>query len=221
MNNLYGRLGTSGVIGRTVHRDQRTEIEGVPFGEKVLVNYSMPLSEETNWSHAAHVTAYGRLELLKYIEQVEQDLIYCDTDSVIFDSSNGKIPFNTGRELGQMKVVERCSKCGQEFHIENRCPGSKPIPFWDSCHTYAPKLYQANNIHKAKGVPKRLAQTFIETGRAEFDLPFKYREAVRFYDRKNCRKLSIWRTVSKEMRSTYDRKILHGNRFFPCKVNEI
>lgn len=220
MNNLYGRLGTSGVIGRTVYRDEKTELEGVPFGEKVLVNYSMPLSEETNWSHAAHVTAYGRLELFKYAQQIQSDLIYCDTDSVIFDSISGEIPFKTGKELGLMKVVQRCSKCGCEWHPETACKAGKALDYWDACNTYAPKLYQTDGVYKAKGVPKRLAQTFIETGKAEFDLPFKYREAVRFYDRKNSRKLSVWRTVTKEMRSGYDRKKLVGNNYFPCKVVE-
>lgn len=105
--------------------------------------------------------------------------------------------------------------------IEYKLKGSKPSRWWPACQTFAPKMYSVGSEYKAKGVPKRLAQTFIETGRAEFDLPFKMREAIRFYDRKNIRKLSVWRTVSKEKRSDYDRKRLVGNRYFPCKVKLI
>lgn len=223
MNNLYGRLGTSGVIGRTVWQTEENKFDGVPFGEKVLVNYSMPLSEETNWSHAAYVTAYGRLELLRYIEKIGADkLIYCDTDSTIFDCPGGKIPFETGKELGQMKIEPMCKMCGRSFSNSVKQPCCKrPVrsEFWTGCETFAPKLYSAGKQFKAKGVPQRLAKEYIKTGRAEFDLPFKYREAVRFFDRENSRQLSVWRRVEKSRQTTYDRKHLIDNRFFPCKIN--
>lgn len=200
MNNLYGRLGTSGVIGRTVWQTDKNKFDGVAYGEKVLCSYTMPLSAETNWSHAAHVTAYGRLELLKYLKKVgASNLIYCDTDSTIFDCPSKRIPFAVGKELGQMKLE------GWEKH----------------CETYAPKLYHIGDTYKAKGVPKRLAQTFIETGRAEFDLPFKIREAIRFYDRSNKRRLSVWRRVEKVRHGKYDKKILDGNRYLPCKISAV
>lgn len=196
MNNLYGRLGNGGTIGRTVWQTEKNKFDGVPFGEKVLVEYQMPLSEETNWSHAAHVTAYGRLALLDFIEKVGVErMIYCDTDSCIFDCPDKKIPFKVSSELGQMKL-EGWEKC---------------------CVAFAPKMYRTGKKFKAKGVPRRLAETFVNTGRAEFDLPFKMREAIRFYDRQNTRRLSVWRKVVKENRQTYDRKKLVENRFYPCK----
>lgn len=197
MNNLYGRLGTTGTIGRSVWQTEKNKYDGVPYGEKVLVEYQMPLSEETNWSHAAYVTAYGRLELFKYLQLVGAErMIYCDTDSVIFDCPGRSIPFPIGKELGQMKLES-----------------------WESdCVPYAPKLYKAGEKYRAKGVPKHLAKQFYNTGRAEFDLPFKLREAIRFYDRKNSHRLSVWRKVEKIRRQTYDRKNLVGKRYFPCKI---
>ena len=90
---------------------------------------------------------------------------------------------------------------------------------WETAvETYAPKMYRTGKRYKAKGVPKHLAQTFIETGKAEFDLPFKMRESIRFYDRKNTRELSVWRAVVKQNHVNYDRKKLIGNRFFPCNL---
>lgn len=196
MNNLYGRLGSGGGIGRTVWQTEKNKFDGVPFGEKVLVEYQMPLSEETNWGHAAHVTAFGRLALLEFIEQVGTSrMIYCDTDSCIFDCPDKQIPFAVSAKLGEMKL-EGWEKC---------------------CVAFAPKMYRTGQKYKAKGVPRRLAQQFVNTGRAEFDLPFKVREAIRFYDRKNSRRLSVWRKVVKENHQSYDRKKLVENRFIPCK----
>lgn len=219
MNNLYGRLGTSGIIGRTVWQDERNVNDGVCFGGKVLVQYQMPLSEETNWCHAAYVTAYGRLRLLEFIERIGvANMIYCDTDSTIFDCAGKKLPFECSSDLGEMKLES-----------------------WETlCETYAPKMYLRQNIHKpnetdskgnklrdekgrdykAKGVPKKHARQFIEDGRVDFDLPFKMREAIRFYDRNNSRKLSVWRNVEKFNRGKYDKKKLKHNRYFPCKLIE-
>jgi len=196
MNNLYGRLGSGGKIGRTVWQTDKNKFDGTPYGEKVLVEYSMPLSPEVNWCHAAYVTSYGRVALLEAMEAVGAErMIYCDTDSTIFDCPDKVLPFPTNAELGSMKLES-----------------------WEtSCETFAPKMYRAGKKSKAKGVPQRLAETFIQTGRAEFDLPFKLREAIRFYDRKNARRLSIWRKVEKVNRQNYDRKNFANNRFTPCK----
>lgn len=199
MNNLYGRLGSSGKIGRSVWQNDENKYSGIPYGEKVLATYQMPLADETNWSHAAYITAYGRLELLKYMRLIgAKRMIYCDTDSCIFDCPQRRIPFPIGSELGMMK-------------LEGWSTLALP---------YAPKLYRVGDHYKAKGVPKALAREFIETGRAEFDMPFKMREAMRFFDRSNIRKLSVWRRVKKERQTEYDRKNLHGNRFYPCQINQ-
>lgn len=206
MNNLYGRLGTGGVIGRTVWQTFDNQDEGVVFGKKVLVNYQMPLSIETNWAHAAYVTAYGRLRLLHFIEAIGVDrMIYTDTDSTIFDCDArelSEIPFKCSARLGDMKLEG----------------------WGEACETYAPKMYRTTMAgkedFKAKGVPKRLAQQFIETGRVDFDLPFKMREAIRFYDKGNSKALSVWRNVEKFRRGSYDKKERKGNRYLPCKVVE-
>lgn len=230
MNNLYGRLGTSGKIGRTVWQDDANPIDGVPFGQKVLAEYSMPLSEETNWGHAAYVTAYGRIETLQFMEKVGiSAMIYCDTDSTIFDCENGNIPFDCNNELGQMKLEHCCSVCQNKFPHDNPCQGGISWDFWPGAQVFAPKMYRMGNDYKAKGVPKRKAQEFIERGKASYDMPFKYREAVRFYDPRNdsagrtvqgnSRELSVWRNVVKENKQSYKRKKLVGNRYFPCDIS--
>ncbi len=197
MNNLYGRLGTGGTIGRTVWRTADNENDGISYGEKVLVNYQMPLAQETNWIHAAYVTAYGRIRLLEFMEKIGADnMIYCDTDSTIFDCATKTIPFECSNKLGEMKLEDWLPRV----------------------QTYAPKEYRAGDKYKAKGVPVRLAETFLTTGRAEFDLPFKLRESITFYDRGNARKLSVWRKVVKERKGGYNKKRKRGNRYFPLQI---
>lgn len=219
MNNLYGRLGTTGVITRSVLQTEKNRYDGVPYGKKVLVSYQLPLAEETNWCHAAYVTAYGRIELQRYLRKVgAEKLIYCDTDSVIFDCPEAKSAesdlaatlkehyFGTGSSLGEMKV-EGCYRTVQ---------------------VWAPKTYHAGKYWKAKGVPVKHAKKFITQGHASYDMPFRFREAVAFYDAidskgnkrvANSKQLSVWRTIQKFMRSEYDKKNLIKNRFSPCKVN--
>lgn len=217
LNNLYGRLGTSGTISRTCWIRNGQQMPS----DKVLCQYDMPLSAETNWCHAAYVTAYGRIALLEHIERIGfERMIYTDTDSVIFDCPDKLLPFPLSNELGAMKLEKRCESCG-DFFSKKCCGNPVATDFWNACATYAPKMYNIGNAYKAKGVPKRLQKFFIEHGHAEYDLPFKMREAIRFFDKANARKLSIWRRVRKENRQNYDRKNLVGNRYLACNVSKL
>jgi hypothetical protein len=211
MNTLYGRLGTKGKIGRTVWQNEKNRNHGVPFGERVLIYYGMPLGEEVNWSHSAYITAYGRVALQSYMRQVgSEQMIYCDTDSCIFDVPDVRLT------LGQGKPVlphERYFQCGSEL-------GQMKLESWERhCETYAPKMYHIGKIWKAKGVPVRLAKEFIQQGHVEYDMPFNMREAIAFFDRGNIKKLAVWRPVRKERKSGYERKVKQGNQYLPCKIN--
>jgi hypothetical protein len=197
MNNLYGRLAIGGVISRSCVLTSENKNSGICYGKKVMRDYHMPLPEFTNYLHAAYVLSYARLRLQAYLRQIPaQDLIYCDTDSIIF-FCKGAPPFPVSSELGGMKLEGMGRRC---------------VP-------YLPKTYVFDNIYKAKGVPKTHAKDFIQHGRAEFDLPFKLREAVKFYDQDNIRKLSVWRHVEKIRAATYARKKINGRFFLPKKVN--
>jgi hypothetical protein len=197
MNNLYGRLAISGVVSRSLNLTEENLADGIPYGTKILCDNQMPLPAFTNYLHAAHVLSYARVLLFSYLKKIpEDDLIYCDTDSVIF-FCKGDLPFPVGKELGAMKLEGWGKKC---------------IP-------YLPKTYVFDDTYKAKGVPKKNAKEFIESGSTEYDLPFKLREAIRFYEDNNSRKLSVWRKVEKIRAAVYDRKKISGKYFLPKKVN--
>lgn len=243
MNNLYGQLGMGGVITRSARltpeivqaaRDGTRDV--TIFGEACLFDTQIPLPEHVNYAHASYVTAYGRLRLLHYLGAVgEANVIYCDTDSVFFFWPHDKdLPFPTGGGLGEMKLegigrrmevtLPKTYRLEVERKRKRREPGKRRF-FW-------------GKVFKAKGVPKKYARTFISEGRADYAAPFKIREAVRFYDAKvvawkksrsgavtpvyakvkgaNARRLSVWRMVFKELRSSYHKKrTLKGGRFRP------
>jgi hypothetical protein len=207
MNCRYGRMGMQGKVGRTVWQTAENCQTGVPFGDKVLLELNLPLPPETNWGHAAYTAALGRIELFKYLKLCgARRLIYADTDAVIWDCPEN-IPFATGDGLGQMRLVQWVKEC----------------------ETFAPKVYRVDENYRAKGIPRAKAREFIEQEHVEFDIPFRFREAIAYYDDKdkrgllrwpNTHRLSVWHREMRKMRRNYDRKILHGNRYFPLQVRQ-
>jgi DNA polymerase type B, organellar and viral len=190
MNNLYGQLGMSGSVTKTGELSN-PDIGGKIFGNKVLYDCALPLAQHVNYMHAAYITSYGRLELYKYLRELGERVVYCDTDSVIF---TGRQTVKTGKELGEMKYE------GGSEH---------------GCETFAPKCYIFDDEAKAKGVPRGKADEYIRKKIVTYWTPYKIREAVAFYDRENARPLSTWRPVEKEFRAVYDKKTLKGERYFP------
>lgn len=204
MNNLYGRLAIGDEISRSMllTDENKDDPDGLPYGRKILCTCKTPLPAFTNYMHAAHVLSYARIALFGFLKRIpERDLIYCDTDSIIFFCKD-KLPFDCSSILGEMKL----EKMGVH------------------CEPYLPKVYTFTDQtrktdYKAKGVPKTKAKIFIETGKAEYDMPFKLRESIKFYHKGEIiggeRKLSVWRKVSKQMNAVYDKKRKFGKYFLP------
>ena len=208
MNNLYGQMGMRGTVSRTLrltpdmialdeNGEEYLTKPGIPFGGKLLADVEIPLPAHVNYLHAAYVTSYGRLKLMKYMELVGgRNLIYCDTDSIFFKWNKAKLPFPISTELGEMKIEDR--------------------PKW--VETRAPKMYRyevAKGVKtKAKGVPKRMQDEFYDKGAASFWQPFRLRESIAHADRipnpmeEDVKVLGVWREVSKRVVSAYDKKRL-------------
>jgi hypothetical protein len=187
MNNLYGRLGISG----SVTRNRRGTLE--------LYDCEFPLPEFTNYLHAAYVTSYGRLQLQNYLRRVPaRDLIYCDTDSIMFFHNSDKPPFECGKKLGQMKLEGIASRC----------------------YTYAPKVYIFGHHAKAKGVRRDAAVEFIRNGKATVQMPFRVRECCDFLENATGEKKipSVWRCVEKNKRTAYTKKRFDNGRYFPLFI---
>lgn len=216
MNVGYGQLGMSGKLIKSIPATDEIkaklrsgEMDGVCYGSNILKTYQMPLPKHVNYSHASYVTSYSRLRLLDYMRKVDpKNLVYCDTDSIIFFWKDKKLPFPLTKNLGEMKLEGWARKVV----------------------THAPKTYEVTRIiplktegktkFLAKGIPKKKAHRFIRTGSATYDAPFKIREAIQFFDRGNAKKLSVWRPVKKQFRSNYDKKRFDGKRYQPLVLKE-
>lgn len=195
MNNLYGHLGMrNGQLFRSQVYDGTDSGCMKMFGNKMLVPIESNLPDHVNYLHAAYVTSYGRLELLKYLYKLGERLLYCDTDSVIF---TGKPPFAVGSQLGQMKLV------------------SKSRYF----RSVLPKTYILDEDYVAKGVPKKHAKEFILRGSVTYKQPYRWGESVRFYSRDNRKPLSVWHPVTKRLLSKYAKKRLSKNTYWPITIS--
>lgn len=165
MNNLYGQLGMSGEITRSVQLDSVVykdatgkailldeqpvfKRDGYPYGTKFLTAIQFPLAEHVNWLHAAYITSYARLELQRYLRMIPEDkLIYCDTDSVLFRwPVNRPIPFSCGKELGEMKLVGKASA------VMINAPKNYTVDFDEHEDNKTGRHY------KSKGVPARYSE---------------------------------------------------------------
>ena len=185
---------------------------GVPYGRKLLTDIEMPLPAHVNYLHAAYVTSYARLRLMDFMEKVGADnLVYCDTDSLFFRWTGDKPPFPLSTELGEMKLEDR--------------------PKVIQCRS--PKMYRLTTGKgevktKAKGVTKRMQDTFYDRGVASFWQPWRLKESVATFDRllgdedaEDVKALGVWRQVVKRVVSGYDKKRLVRGRYVPRTMVDI
>lgn len=198
MNNLYGKFGQGREYQKLVPFNGRNKSNGdTVFQNLVLKNIDSGFPRHTNGVWACYTTAYARHILYQKLIEVEKQgglLIYCDTDSVIFEHRTQI--FKDSKLLGEMK------KEGD----------------FKYAHFKLPKLYSlvergrlSRKIFRAKGVPRNVAEDFFNSGRASFKRPYKLKETLR-------RNLSPKRTVplvanywdltTKEIRQKYDKRIV-------------
>lgn len=158
--------------------------------------------KHSNMIWASYVLSYGRLALYDYIMKASTfgSVLYCDTDSVFIKTKSSHVPFSGSSELGAL-----AHKKSYRF-----------------AHFKLPKLYQADDSYKAKGVPndkqhkfpEHLKKTFFEGEVAEFLKPYRWMESKKLHEQAN-----VWHTVTKQIQSEYDKRdtLLNG-RTFPLKI---
>ncbi len=208
MNNLYGKFGQGNEYQKLIPYDLRELKTGDRvYGDLVIRTEVGEYPIHTNGIWAAYTTAYARDILYRKLVEVEKQnglLIYCDTDSIIFESE--KIVFQNSQKLGALKSEGEFSYA----------------------HFKLPKVYvlqsKSDNkkSYKAKGVPRDKASDFFEMGRAEFKRPHKIKETLR-RNLNPKRKVKIimnyWELTSKELKQKYDkRKVLKSGHTKPLEL---
>ena len=89
-------------MGNNIHdiricREEIVEIDVTKAEEEVIA------SSKTNIFIASSTTAWARLELYKYLDKLKEQVLYFDTDSIIYLWKRGLPEVETGPFLGQMK----------------------------------------------------------------------------------------------------------------------
>lgn len=118
----------------------------------LLVSYKthslaqVPLNT-VNVSIAAYTTAGARLELLKYLQNLDDRILYFDTDSIIFTQKSNEPMPETGEYLGQM--TNELSVYGPDSYItEFVSAGPKNYAY----KVYSPTTNEYHQTCKVKGI---------------------------------------------------------------------
>ncbi len=194
-NNLYGKFGQGNEFTKLCAIKPGEKVEGFVFGNLILKKVLGKYPKHSNAVWACYTTAYARHRLYDGLTKVQNNdglLIYCDTDSVIFESDK--------------RIIEPSDKLG-EFKLEGE---------FRYAHFKLPKLYclipkRGKWVFRAKGVPRKRANDFFRTGKASFRRPYKLRETMRRnLSPTRIEKLipNYWATTQKEIRKTYDKRVV-------------
>uniref|UniRef100_A0A7C4S082 DNA-directed DNA polymerase n=1 Tax=Fervidobacterium pennivorans TaxID=93466 RepID=A0A7C4S082_FERPE len=181
LNSLYGKFGQR-VEGNTYIWKELTEddedltnyerIEAIGEREFGAKKFATEQPNYVNLLWATHITAAVRLKLFEYIEQLWDDVFYCDTDSI---HTTKKL--TTGKQLGELKeekTNQRALYVGPKEYllIDNITDGI-------TC--------------RAKGINREAAYLYLVEGRAKYKKPTKFRESLR----RNIHP-SVWIEIVKE-----------------------
>ncbi|KAF2894175.1 hypothetical protein ILUMI_11998 [Ignelater luminosus] len=120
LNSFWGKFGQRENQPKTEVIEDESKFFELLCDEKIVVNQIQEIDEEriiVNWEFkedevepstvtnvviAAHVTALARLKLYSFLEKVEERVLYCDTDSVIYILKNGFEDLPVGHFLGDL-----------------------------------------------------------------------------------------------------------------------
>lgn len=210
MNSLYGKFGTRGNIEKLVDPDT-VELDGTEtyVGDLVCIPVEREPPAYANVLWAAWTTALARIRLHKMLVsllKLGHEPLYCDTDSVFFQTRPGTIVPGTGPGLGEWKLVERI------LEFEARAPKVY------SYTTSKGKEVRAKGVprvaHDDKGKPYFPAETFFNGGTAKWAKPLKMREAEVQGLMPN-----FWIEAKKSLKTTYQRRtILKSGKTVPLVI---
>jgi hypothetical protein len=191
MNSLYGKFGE-----RVDSLKSMTE-----NGELRIEQLEKPhYPPHCNMIMSAYVTAYARTVEYKYLKKVLDKtcknmysynrLLYGDTDSILYQGEAGIL--DEGTELGQVKLE------GAGRYKEAKFLLPKAYKLID---------FTGKEWYKVKGVPKKLAPDFFETGKATWKKPIRLRESLKRVDKKKYL-ANRWVFHTKYAQSEYDKRLV-------------
>ena len=189
LNSLYGKFGQKGANVRAVPVEEFARLKKAPINFSVWNGVAFWTQEGSpppwgNFVWPAWITARARVKLAQEIVAIKSKggvPLYCDTDSVYF------IPGKT-----EFKYPASGARPGQ---FEDRGKFAEIVIAGKK--EYGLRIGRKWEIH-AKGIPRDSRLEYLTTGKAEFRLPVKIREAARrglqansWIDRKKQRRVNF------------------------------
>lgn len=206
LNNLYGKFGQGNekvyVMGyEKFIKDKRyNPTMGRKLGNMVIFEIAGEYPYQTNFIWPAYITAKARIYLHKLLTEIKangNDLLYCDTDSVIFRGSLRGLSVGDG--LGSFKH-EGTFKA---FNAK-------------AAKVYKYRKMDDEIVVKCKGVPSAQMGSYFDNESATYRKPLKMREALRRDLRPN-----LWLEQTKVVVEQYSKgKVLKNGDIIPLTIKE-
>lgn len=214
LNHGYGKYGQKNEFTSFVplHKvdmnilEQKIQI----YGNMALIKKKEEYPPHANCIWAMYVTSYARHTLYKSLVEVEKQdglLLYCDTDSIIYENKK--------------QILANTTALG-EFKLE----GIYKYAWFKLPKLYKLIEYDSKKIsYKAKGIPYRNdhQKEYFEKGLTRFQRPFKLREVLRRNlspKRKVKLETNFWEWHEKEFKQQYNkRKVLTDGNTIPHVVS--
>lgn len=188
--NKYIKILMASLYGKFGQRENSLQYDSK---NKVFQNSFVGFPDHANIIWSIFTTAYARDHLWNLLLEFQEYVAYTDTDSLHL--VNG-YTMETGPELGQVK------------HEGNFVSGLYLQP-----KLYALTDYNKNRKIKAKGIPKKYRETYIDQGQVEFERPVKLVEFLRnqWYIKENPELervlvLNYWHKVKKTLSEKYTKR---------------
>jgi hypothetical protein len=197
MNSLYGKFAEKRRATKYIPLEQGGVFDPIVYDMAQVTDEYLPF--HNNVIISSYVTAYGRITLFNLMKKILDKgckLLYCDTDSVIFQ---GDCSLTTSSDLGGLKSeanIAWAEFLGAKYYRYTTTDGTE--------------------YFVCKGVPKAYQAEMFTAHQATYNRPIRYREALR-------RKLqaNVWVPFTKMERMQYDkRRVLPDGRTLPVIINQ-
>ena len=169
LNTLWGKMGQRSNLSKVEYftdpapfynrlTDVTREVQRVDFPTDHIARVIHAPQEEfemclnnTNVVIAAYTTAQARLKLYSYLDQLQHDVLYYDTDSVIFVERAGTPDIPIGNFLGDL--TDELVGYGEGSYIDEFCSGgSKNYAY----RVYETKTQSYSTVCKVRGITLNL-----------------------------------------------------------------
>jgi hypothetical protein len=197
MNSLYGKFAEKRRLTKYVNLDQADVFDPIVHRYAQQTEVYIPYSNNVILS--AYVTSYGRILLYNAMKKVLKNdcqLLYCDTDSIIY---KGDYNFPISNRLGELKIEHYVKM------VEIR--GAKYYMFIDN---------NDNEFFICKGIPKYLQADMFTHRKVSYRKPIRLLESKRRHLKPN-----IWIDFEKRDLTKYlKRCIIKDGNTKPILIRE-